>query len=398
MKRGTVLGIAIASVAIIAAFAWAFAPRPVPVEIATVREARFEQTVDEDGKTRVRNRYVISAPLTGRLARITLDVGDRVTAGAPVARLTPTAPALLDARTVRELHERVGAAEANLVEAQAEVARAAAVLEQARTDLARQRKLEAEGFLSSAGREQTELTVRTQGRALEAAHAARHAADHTLAQARAALMQAREPGDARLRPLAITSPVTGRVLKLDQQSEAVVPIGTPLLEIADADDLEMVIDVLSTDATRITEGSPVAVDAGSGAPLAGRVRRIEPAAFTKVSALGVEEQRVNVIVDFLSPPEQWRTLGDGFRVDAKIVVLAREQAVVVPVAALFRQGADWNVFVIEGGRARLRAVKVGGRNPTEAWIEEGLEPGERVIVYPGDTVTDGRRVTVVRGP
>lgn len=382
----------------VAALAWAFAPRPLPVEAAEVRRAAFEQTIDEDGKTRVRERYMISAPLAGRLARIRLEPGDQVAAGKPVAQLTPTAPALLDARTVRELQERIGAADAALKQARAEVARAEAAAAQAQADLARNRRLEREGFVSPAVREQLELAARVQARALEAAMAGEKAAEHNLAQARAALLRAREwpDGGARAAALSVSSPIDGRVLRVLQQSEAVVAIGTPLVEVADPDDLEIVVDVLSTEAIRIAPGAPVRIEAGA-LTLEGRVRRVEPAAFTKVSALGVEEQRVNVIIDFASPPAQWRRLGDGYRVDVRIVVLARPDAVVAPVAALFRSDGGWAAFVVEDGRARLRPVKLGGRSALDAWIEQGLAPGERVIVYPSDSVADGKRVAVVRG-
>lgn len=398
MKRRHWIWIAVTIALAIAAFAWAFAPRPLPVEAAEVRRAPFEQTVDEDGKTRVRDRYVISAPLGGRLARIRLDPGDEVFAGKPVAQLTPAAPALLDARTVRELQERVGAAEAGLKQARAEVARAEAAAAQAQADLARNRKLEGEGFVSPAAREQLELALRVQTRAVEAAVAAAQAAEHNLAQARAALMRARELPDGALRGamLPVISPVNGRVLRVLQQSEAVVAIGTPLVEVADPDDLEIVVDVLSTEAIRIAPGALVRIDAG-GLALEGRVRRVEPAAFTKISALGVEEQRVNVIIDFASPPAQWRQLGDGYRVDVRIVVLAQPDAVIAPVAALFRSDGGWASFVVDEGRAQLRPVKLGGRSALDAWIEQGLAPGERVIVYPSDSVADGKRVAVVRG-
>ena len=195
----------------------------------------------------------------------------------------------------------------------------------------------------------------------------------------------------------ITSPVDGRILRVLQESEAAVAIGTPLLEVANADDLEIVVDVLSTDAIQIPPGAPVRIEAGPGLVLQGRVRRVEPSAFTKVSALGVEEQRVNVVIDFDSAAVQGRRLGDGFRVDVRIITFARAEATVVPVSALFRRDGEWAVFVLDGERARLRPVKIGGRNAQVAWIEEGLRAGERVIVYPSDSVQDGRRVQVARG-
>jgi HlyD family secretion protein len=381
---------------------WAFRPQPVPVEVAEVKVGRFELAIEEDGKTRVRERYVVSAPLAGRLARITLKPGDGVKAGMPVATLWPSAPAMIDARTFRELNERVGAAEAGWQQARANVAREEASLEKAQTDLARQQKLQGEGFVSPSALDQAQLSVRVQAKALEAARFARDGAAHDVAQTRAALMRAQE-GAAIKRPGSawpIVSPVDGRVLRVLQESETVVALGTPLLEVANPRDLEVVIDVLSTEGARIAGGARVELDAGAGLRLQGRVRRVEPAAFTKVSALGVEEQRVNVIVDLVTPAEHWRALGDQFRVDARIIVLEQSAATVVPVAALFRApgatGEDWAVFVTRGARAEQRAVKVSARGPLQAWVSSGLVAGEQAIVYPSDRLADGGRIKVVR--
>lgn len=389
-----------AAVAVLGAgFAWAFRPQPVRVEVAEVRQGLFAQTVEEDGKTRVRERYVVSAPLAGQLARVALKPGDEVRAGTVVALLAPAAPAMIDARTARELSERIGAAQAALAAARANVARSDAALAQVKADLARQIKLEKEGFIAAAAREQADLAVQVQTKALEAARFAQEGARHDLAQARAALMRAQEAA-ARPRPgttWPIESPVAGRVLRVLQESEATVAVGTPILEVADPRDLEVVADVLSTDGARIRPGANVLIEAGRELRFAGWVRRVEPAAFTKVSALGVEEQRVNVIIDITSPPQRWASLGDQFRVDVKITVFERADAVIAPVAALFRAGPEWAVFVVRDGRAVQRTVKVGARTPIEAWIEEGLAPGDRVVVYPSDSVADGKRVAIVRG-
>lgn len=392
----------LAGVALIAAaFVWAFRPSPIPVEAATVARGLFEQTIDEDGKTRVRERFVISAPLAGRVARIRLDPGDTVTAGQPVASIAPSAPALLDARTVRELEERVGAAEAALAQSKAEEARAAAAHEQAQADLARQDKLKAEGFLSPAARDQAQLAARVAAQALEAARSGRDAAVHTVAQARAALARVRldpveRAGRASALSLPVISPVTGRVLRVVQQSEGVVPLGAPLLEVAATDDLELVVDVLSTDATRIASAMPVRIEAGHELRFDGFVRRVEPGAFTKVSALGVEEQRVNVVIDLVPGAPKRELLGDGYRVDVRIVTMTRADATVVPIAALFRHDGNWAVFVITDGRALRRAVVIAGRTSADALVEQGLAPGEQVIVYPSDSLADGKRVEIVR--
>ena len=398
MTRRQWLYVLLAAMLVIGAFVWAFRPRPVPVEVASAALGVFEQTVDEDGRTRVRDRFVVSAPLAGQLERIKLKPGDTVQAGTPLAVLYPSAPTLLDARTVRELEERIGAGEASLAQSRAEVARAEAALDYAESDLRRSKSLAAGGFLSPSAREQAELAVRVQAKALEAARFAQHGARHNLDQAKAALLRAREVPDKRARAgrWQITSPVNGRILRVLQESEAVVGLGMPLLEIADANKLEIVVDVLSTDATRIPPKAPVKIEAGIGTSLQGRLRLVEPAAFTKISALGVEEQRVNVIIDLVSPREAWQGLGDGYRVDVRIVTLSRSDALTIPISALFREGDQWAVFVALDGKSEKRAVKVGARTPLTAWIESGLKPGEKVIVYPGDSVAHGKRIQVVR--
>lgn len=386
------------SAVLIATFVWALRPQPAPVETAEVRKGLFEQTIDEDGKTRVRERYVVSAPVAGRLARVRVKAGDAVRAGETLTVLSPSAPSMLDARSARELAERIGAAEAGQAQARANVARAEAALAQANTDVARQQQLSQDGFVAAAALDQARLAANVQARALEAAHFAQLGAAHDAAQARAALMRAQEAAGTR-RPGSdwpITSPVSGRVLRVMQESETVVGVGVPLLEIGDPDQLEIVVDVLSNDGRRIPAGARVDIDAGPGPRLAGRVRRVEPAAFTKVSALGVEEQRVNVIVDIVSPPERWRGLGDQFRIDARIVVFEQADAVLAPVAALFRDGAHWAAYVASDGRAQKRRVKVGARTSSDAWIESGLKPQERVVVYPGDSVADGKALKTVR--
>ncbi len=385
---------------LVAIFAWALRPQPVPVETVEVRKGLFEQSIEEDGKTRVRERYIVSAPLAGRLSRVRLKAGDAVRAGMTVAVLSPSAPSMLDARTASELAERVGAAEAGLAQSRAKVAHAEAALDQARTDVTRQKKLQGEGFVAPAALEQAQLAERLQAKELEAARFAQDGSAHDLGQARAALMRARDGAGAKRPGTAweVASPVNGHVLRVLQESEAVVGVGTTLLEIADPADLEIVIDVLSTDGRRIAAGARVDIDAGAGLKLEGRVRRVEPSAFTKVSALGVEEQRVNVIVDIVSPAEQWRGIGDQFRIDARIIAFERKDAIVAPIAALFREGEHWAVYVATDGRAQKRHVKVGGRTSTEAWIEEGITAAERVIVYPSESVVDGVRVKPVRGP
>ena len=391
-RRNTIYSI-VGLAALLALALWALRPRPIAVETAAAASGPFEQTVSDDGKTRVRDRYVVAAPLAGHVARVQLEVGDPVKQGQVVAELTPTAPAFQDARTQRELRERIGAAEAQRARARAETLKTQAQRDQARADRDRQTRLSKEGFISQTAREQAELALRTAERAVDAARFAEEAARHDLAQARAALT--RYEGGASSAAWPVASPVSGAVLRIGQQSEGPVALGAPLLEIADPRSLEAIVDVLSQEAVAIRPGMPARVELGQGvAPLAARVRLVEPAAFTKVSALGVEEQRVNVVLDFAEALDRVHTLGDGFRVEAHIVVYRQDNAVKVPVGALFREGAASALFVVEGARARKRAVKVARRNGSEALVEEGVQPGERVVVYPSDALRDGARVEI----
>jgi HlyD family secretion protein len=390
MTRRNTIALAASLGALALLVAWALRPQPLAVETAEVTRGAFEQTVSDDGRTRVRDRYVIAAPLAGQLERVALEVGDPVKQGQIVAELTPTAPAFLDARTRRELRERIGAAEAQLARARAEALKSQAQRDQARADLERQVRLSKEGFISPTAREQAELSLRVAQRAAEAARFAGEAARHDLEQARAALTRYRSGVETRW---PVTSPVGGAVLRVVQKSAGPVALGAALMELADPRTLEAVVDVLSQEAVAIRPGMPARLELGQGvAPLAARVRLVEPAAFTKVSALGVEEQRVNVVLDFAEPLDKVQTVGDGFRVEAHVVVYRADDVLKVPVGALFREGAGWAAFVVDGERARKRAVKVARRNSVEAMVEAGLAPGERVVVYPSDALRDGARV------
>jgi HlyD family secretion protein len=399
MRTRTAITLALGGIAVAALVAWTLRPQPVAVEVAAASPGTFEQTIVEDGKTRVRERYVVSAPLAGQVARIALKPGDRVEEGQVVAVLTPAMPAFLDARAESEIVERVGAAEAQRLRAHAEQLKAQAQLQQATLDRDRASRLAREGFVSASAREQAELTLRTAERAVDAAAFAEHAAQHDEAQARAALARYRgessgtgsSPGRWHVR-----SPVGGSVLKVAQESEGVVTIGAPLVEIGNPRSLEAVVDVLSQESVNVLPGMEARLQLGPDVPpLAGRVRTVEPEGFTKVSALGIEEQRVNVIVDFVEPLERVRTIGDGFRVDASIVTFRVNEAVKVPVGALFRTGPQWSVFVAQGNRARLTSVTVGRRNATEAVIDSGIAAGDEVVVYPSEALRDGDRISVI---
>lgn len=402
MRTGNKVALLAGAVAVAGLAVWALRPQPVPVEVAAATRGSFEQTVSDDGKTRVRDRYVVSSPLAGRVTRIRLKAGDPVAAGDTVAVLTPAAPSFLDARTERELGERIGAAEAQRLRALAEVQKADALLAQAEADRDRAAKLAAGGFVSATAREQAELALRTAQKGAEAARYAEDAARHEEAQARATLVRYRAEGTGRVLGSArweVKAPVQGAVLRVVQESEGAVALGAPLLEIADPRSLEAVVDILSQESVAVRPGMPARLELGAGvAPLAAQVRRIEPAAFTKVSALGVEEQRVNVVLDFTEPLDRLQTIGDGFRVEAHIVVWRAADAVKVPVGALFRDGPGWAVFVIEAGRAHKRPIVTSRRNPVEALVDEGLKPDEAVVIYPPDALKDGAKVAVTKAP
>lgn len=410
MKRKTWITAATAAVALALALAWAFAPRPVEVELAPVTQGRFETTIDEDGKTRIADRYTVSAPLAGRLARIALREGDPVGADLAVATLTPVLPALQDERTQRELRARVEATQDNVQRAASRHQVAQVALEQARTEMRRSEQLAQQGFIAPTKLDTDRLATQAAQRELDAADAERRIAGHELEQARAALGALQPGATAGTRSFAVRAPVAGRVLRVLQASEATVALGTPLLELGDTARLEIVAELLTSDALAARPGSRVRIDRWGGpVDLEGRVRAVEPAAFTKVSALGVEEQRVRVLIDLTSPPEQWQALGDGYRVGLHIVTLAQQDALQVPVSAVFPLPADaapaagersaaavprprHAVFVVEGRRARQVAVVLGGRNGSTAWIRSGLAPGQQVIVYPPAGVRDGVRV------
>ena len=400
MKKRTGIYVAAASVAAAALLAWAFAPRPTEVEVAQVTQGRFETTIDEDGKTRLRDRYVISAPLSGRLSRIALREGDAVAADAVVATLTPALPAMIDDRTLREQQVRVEITEAQVQRVNARVEGAKVALLQSANELRRSEQLAKQGFIAPTKLESDRLAALAAQKELDAAEQERHVAGHEVEQARAALMAVRGSGPAGARGFTVRAPTAGRVLRIGQASETVVPLGTSLLEIGDTRFLEIVAELLTSDALQAEPGARVLIERwGGSAPLEGRVRLVEPSAFTKVSALGVEEQRVKVLIDITSPSAQWATLGDGFRVGVRIVTIVVDNAVKVPASAIFPlpQGSNDSVggmaaFVVENGLARLVSVEIGARSATDAWVRKGLSAGATVIVYPPPAMKDGLRV------
>lgn len=397
-RRQVLVGASAAAAAILVAGAW-LRPRPVEVETARASFSAFEQSIEEDARTRVRERYVVAAPLAGRLERITLREGDAVRAGERIASLQPTLAPLLDARTITEQRARADAAGSGVHRAETRVHAARIALERARLDLSRSEQLARQGFVAPTRLESDRLALQAAEQDLAAAADGQRIAGFELAQARAALA-ALGPGVAAGRSFEVVAPIAGRVLRVHQASETAVGLGTPLVEIGDTAALEIVAELLTTDALQARPGAPVRIERWGGPGLLeGRVRRVEPAAFTKVSALGVEEQRVRVLIDFTSPRESWAVLGDGYRVGVRVVTRAEPRALTVPVSAVFPmpgaagEGA-WAAFVVEQGRARLVPLALEARNAAQAWIAKGPAEGAEVIVYPPPAVADGKAVRV----
>jgi HlyD family secretion protein len=373
---------------------WMVRPRPIAIETAEVALERFTHMVEEDGRTRIRNRYTVSAPISGLMPRLILHVGDPVQAGQTLISITPNIAPLLDVRMRKELEERVGAAEAALEEAASLNERTKVDLVQARTNLARTAKLQKSGAATAAQLDRDTFAVQDAEREAHAAEQRWHAAKHALRQAKAAVRRSGDSSSNEHFP--VLSPIDGRVLKVIQESEAAVPLGSPILELGDPKDLEVAVDILTSDAASIRPGARAVLERWGGEPLEGRVRRVEPSGFTKISALGVEEQRVWVILDITSQPEKWTGLGDGYRVDVKISVEEIDEAITMPIGALFRRGGNWHVFIIEGDRAKLRTVDIARRSGRLAAISAGVQAGEVVIVYPPTQLTDGSAVERLR--
>lgn len=394
MKKATWVYIGIVALAAVLALTWAFSPRPVEVEVAKAVIGSFETTIDEDGKTRLRDRYVVSAPLAGLLTRISLREGDAVRAGQVVATLMPVLSPLVDERTLREQQARLEAAQANVQRVNARIEGAKVALQQARNEAQRSEQLALQGFVSPTKLDNDRLVMLAAQKELDAASEERHVAVHEVDQARAALMAVQRPDGRAARVFELKAPVSGSVVRVVQTSEATVALGTPLIEIGDVSRIEIVAELLTADALAAPPGSPVIVDRWGGkAPLEGKVRLVEPAGFTKVSALGVEEQRVRVLIDITSPPERWRPLGDGYRVGVRIVTRSVRSALKVPASAVFpMEGGGMAVFVFDGKRARRVPVQLVARNGNDAWVGQGVAAGTQVIVYPPPAVGDGVRV------
>lgn len=381
-----------------AAAFWALRPQPVPVDTARIARGALEVTVNEDGRTRVRDVYTVSAAVAGTLQRSPRRVGDIVKAGQTiVAVIRPNAPGFLDVRGRREAEALVAAVEAMVESGRAQVSEAEAQLVRARGEYARAVELHERNAVSDSRLEEVRTARSAAEARLASAQATLTAYQHGLKMAQARLVDPladnRQEGNDDC-CLSVYAPVDGRVLTVHHQSELVIAAGTPLIDIGDPRQIEVIVELLSSDAMRISEGARARIEGWGGPrPLEARVRHVEPAGFTKTSALGIEEQRVRVILDFDSPPDERAGLGHGYRVMAHIAVTRIEDAALVPLGALFRRGDNWSVFLADAeGRARERVVTIGERTYREAVILSGLEAGDRVIVHPSDRVSDGARV------
>lgn len=393
-KTWFIAGAALVAIALLALI---LRPSPVSVDLARVTRGPLQETVDEDGRTRIKERYVVSAPLGGQLRRIELKAGDRVIARETIlAILEPAPPEMLDARAREQLEARVRAAEAQVENAGAGLERVRASDELARSELARTLLLADRGAVAQQELDRARESARTAAEILKAAGYARQIATFELEQARAALLRTSPDGNGENCAVAwpLRSPITGRVLRVFQEDAAVVSATTRLLELGDPADLEVEVDVLSSDAVRIPSGARAFLEHwGGSSPLEARVRVIEPAGFLKISALGVEEQRVNVILDLVTPAEQRQRLGDAYRVEARIVVWEGSEVLSVPVGSLFRNGQHWAVFALRAGQARLVNVGVGHNDGRRTEVLHGLSAGDLVLVHASDKVADGVRVT-----
>jgi HlyD family secretion protein len=378
-----------AGILILIVLALAFRPGAVEVDLALVERGVMEVSVEEDGKARLQDRYVISSPVAGTLTRVQWRAGDMVEAGDEITRIQSMPAPLLDRRSRAQAEAALEGARAGLEQARAREEAMEGAQVEAREELRRQQVLLREGGGSTSAVERAEANLRSREAEYRSAAFAVRAAEQEVENARLLL----ELGGEEVTALPVTSPVQGRVLRVMQESEVALQAGTPILEVGDLENLELVVDLLSADAVRVRPGARAQVERWGGEPaLAARVRTVEPSAFTRVSALGIEEQRVNVILDLEEPREEWELLGDGYRVEARIVVWEEDDVLKAPASAVFRQDDEWFTYRVDGGRAHLTPVELGQRSDVEVQVLSGLEEGDQVILYPGERIEGGTRV------
>lgn len=387
--------ISLVCIALLALLAWGFWPAPVLVESAVAVRAPLRVTVEEEGQTRVKDRFVISAPVAGYLRRITLDVGDSVTQGQALAQMEPLRPEVLDPRSRARAEAQVAAAQAEVKRAEQMENAARAEANFARSDYSRKQQLQEKSLVSRDALEQAATHSREAAAELRSAGFAVEVARHELEAAETALQfSIGNNGETGTESVAIKSPIDSRVLQIHHESEGVLTTGEPLLEIGDPTALEVAVDVLSADAVRIKPGTRVQLVRWGGPQiLEAVVRTVEPTGFTHISSLGVEEQRVWVIADLVSPRTEWEQLGDGYRVEAQFILWESDDVLQIPASALFRRDGDRSAYVIEDGKARLVRVTTGQSNGLFTEIREGIESGTAVILHPDDRIADGVRVT-----
>jgi len=383
----------IASIALIAVGWWMLRPQPVAVDLSPVTRGRLQLTVRDDGRTRIREKYVVSTPVAGRLIRIDLKPGDSVFAGETVLGvIEPTDPSLLDPRALAEAQAREKASEARLSQVEPRQQLAQQRLKFTEAELQRVRSLAAKNAIGQQMLDEASLAHETAVAEHTEAAFSREIAEYELKMARAVLMHTNPSAsypEVEAFRFPIQAPISGKVLRVLQESATIVQAGEPLLELGDPSDLEIEIDILSTDAVKVKPGAKVFIEHwGGDHPLVGRVRLVEPSAFTKISALGIEEQRVNILVDF-ERDQDLGSFGDGYRLEASIVVWEQADVLKVPVGAIFRVASDWAVYVNDLGRASLRLVQLGQQNDQEAEVLDGLKEGTQVVVHPGDRVSEG---------
>ncbi|WP_297103216.1 HlyD family efflux transporter periplasmic adaptor subunit [uncultured Devosia sp.] len=394
---GRIISIAVVAL-ILAGAAWALWPRPVAVEVAVIGRGSLAVTVEEEGISRIREVYRVTAPVAGRLVRIDIHAGDPVTPGQTVAVIEPAPPGLLDERSRLIAEAAVAAAEAAVQLAEASLSEAQARAGYADADATRKAALAERGVVSAQVNEQATLALSMANRDVQVAQATLAMRQQDLESARATLIQGSAATPAGQCCANVPSPIAGQVLTVLTESEQAVQPGTPLMDLGDPANMQVVVQVLSFDAVRIPAGAPATIRNWGGEPLQARVSSISPSAVTKVSALGIEEQRTEVVLDLLDPPQVWSRLGHGFRVVADIVVWEGKDRVLVPIAALFRDADQWATFRVLDGKAMLSPIQLGPRNGDFGEVLSGLEPGDVVVTHPGDTVVNGGQVEVTSAP
>ena len=385
--------VGVVALVIAAAAVWALWPRPLAVETAEIGRHAIDVTVEDEGISRIRDVFTVSAPTGGKLLRLVLEPGDRVAANdTVVATLQPTEPGLLDARSRAVAQSNVSAAQSAVDQAQAQVRQAEAQLDYAAAAQMRAQSLAGQGIVTQQGYQKAVLDVSVAQTSVDAAKATLVVRQRELDSARASLIEGK-PTSCDDNCIEIHAPITGKVLSVLTTSEQVVAAGTPLLTVGDPANLEIAVDLLSRDAVAVQPGDPATIESWGGPNLKAVVERVNPAAVTKVSALGIEEQRVTVVLKLLENPDGATRLGHDFRVVARIVVWHGDNLVAVPMGALFRQGDDWAVFVVDQGIAHLRKIALAHQNTNFAEVQSGLQEGDTVILHPGDRVSEGTSVT-----